>query len=221
MARSARLVGAILFVASAALGTDDADAEQAPPCTTWESEYALVGTVHLTDTPFGKGNGAHKVGPGRIVLRFQPEGRVSILSYSMRQAFSIDVTAFGATVKVDVVTMTRAAPDACGIAGEGLVKDEKVEWTTNVRELRTDGTLTCSGRFCGRYGVPEPGPRPIQIGPNDTRVRPFEFTEGWKTFIMPFTLATKTESPKQTSFLALTGREVRRTCVTPPAPCKR
>ncbi len=216
----ARLASIVLFGASVALVTDGAAAEQAPACPVSEVEYALAGTLRLTDTPYGLGNGAHKVGPGRVVLRFEPGGRVAVLSYSMRQSFTIQVTAFFTTIKVHTESMTRATPNACGVAAEGVLKGSNVEWTTKVRGLRTDGALTCEGNYCGKFGAPEPGSEPIAVGPEDVRVRSFEFTHGGKTFTMPFTPALKMEAPKHTSFLALTGREVRRRCVPPPPPCQ-
>lgn len=219
MARLVRLVLVGLLVATA---PQNAAAERTPACSAWDVEYALAGTLRLTNTPFGRANGVHKVGPGTTVLRIVPgEGRVTMLSYSMAQSFTVVATAFFKTVTVVTASTTRATPDACGIAAEGVLKDGNVMWTTNVRGLRTDGTLTCHGKSCGSFGSPAPGTRPIQIGPENVRVRPFELSADYETFTMPFTLAVKTESPKQTSFLALTGREVKRTCVPAPTPCKR
>jgi hypothetical protein len=217
---SARLVRTVLVGASLTLAVDGTASEQAPPCSTWELEYALSGTIRLADTPFGKGDGAHKIGPGSAILRFR-DGRVSMLSYSMRESFTVVATAFFATTTVVTATTTRATPDACGIAADGILKDGSVEWTSKVRGVRTDGTLTCSGKYCGSFGAPPSGTTALHLGPDDVRFRTFELSKDWKTFTMPFTFAAKTEVPKQTSFVALTGREVKRTCVPPPKPCER
>ena len=223
MARLVRLVLVGLLVVASA--PRNAAAEETPACSAWDIEYALAGTLRLTNTPFGRANGVHKVGPGTTVLRIVPistgESRVSMLSYSMAQSFTVVATAFFKTVTIVTASTTRATPDSCGIAAEGVLKDGNVMWTTSVRGLRTDGSLTCHGKSCGSFGSPAPGTRPIQIGPEDVRVRPFELTADYETFTMPYTLAVKTESPKQTSFLALTGRAVKRTCVPAPTPCKR
>jgi hypothetical protein len=229
MARRATLVRLIrlgrlaLFGATAALAvaTDGAASAQGSICPVWEVEYALTGELRVTETPYGLANGAHKVGPGKMVLRFEPGGHVSLLSYSMQQAFGVEISAFFSTMTIRAETTTRATPDACGVAAEGNVKDTNVVWSTLVRGVHTDGTLTCDGSRCGSMGAPAPGTGTVKVGPNDVRVRPFEFTRDWKTFTMPFTFAVKTDTPKQTSFLALTGHEAQRTCVALPQPCKR
>jgi hypothetical protein len=216
MAHFRALVGVVLFGASV-LAVAPARA-----CAAWDVEYALTGTLRLAETPFGKADGAHKVGPGSLVLRVEPgSSRVRLLAYSMHQVVKLKITAFFATIFIAATSTTRAEPDACGVAAEGVKKGAIVEWTTKVRAVRTDGQLTCTGHYCGRYGSPAPGTGPIKIGPSDMRIRPFEFSSDGKTFTMPFTLGAKTESPKQTSFLALTGREVKRTCVPQLPACAR
>jgi len=216
-----RLVRVVLIGASVVLGADALGDERAPACAAWDVEYALAGTLQLTGTPFGKANGVHKVGPGKLVLRFEPNSaHVSLRSYSMRQSINMSVTAFFATIHITADSTTTAAPDGCGVGAEGVMKDNLLQWTSKVRAVRTDGTLTCTGARCGSFGSPEPGSSPIKLGPTDMRVRSFEFSSDRKTFTMPFTLGAKTESPKQTSFLALTGHEVKRTCVPAPPPCK-
>jgi len=196
-----------------ALAAADASAAPPPSCAELEVEYALAGTLRLADTPYNLANGAHKVGPGTMVLRYEPSGRVTIRSYSMEQSFSIVIRAFVSTMTITASTITRAAPDAAGVVAEGVLKDGRIEWTTRARSVRTDGSLNCSGRYCGSFGAPALGRSVVKVGPEDALVRPFALSNDGRSFTMPFTLATRTEAPKQTSFLALTGREVRRTCV--------
>jgi hypothetical protein len=214
MKRGTMLVGAIVV-----LLTRRASSE--PQCAATDVEYALTGTVRLTDTPYNLANGAHKVGPGSIVLRYEPAGRVTIRAYSMRQAFTIVVSAFFSQITIVANTTTHATPDACGIVAEGVRKGSTIEWLTHVRSVLTEGTLHCSGKYCGSFGAPVPGTSKVRIGPANMRVRLFELASDGRTFTMPFTFGTKTESPKQTSFLALTGREVKRTCVPSAPRCSR
>jgi hypothetical protein len=48
------------------------------------------------------------------------------------------------------------------------------------------------------------------------RFHAFDFAPDRKTFTMGSTFVTKTESPKQTAHIQLSGREVRRTCADRP-----
>lgn len=123
-------------------------------------------------------------------------------------------------MKVVTDSTTRATPNACGSAADGVMQGSKLQWTSKVRGVRTEGTLTCEGKFCGSHGAPPAGTTPLRLGPTDSAFRPFEFAADGRSFTMQFTLAAKTEVPKQTSFVALTGRESKRTCVPAPKGCK-
>jgi hypothetical protein len=182
-------------------------------------DYALGGTLRLADSPLGQGDGAYKVGPGPAVVRYA-DGRATLLSYSLHETFTVNASAFFTTMTIATASTTRATPDACGRVAEGVVKGSNVVWTSAVRGVHTEGTVTCTGKYCGSFGAPRPGPSPLKLDAADTRFRPYELSKDGKSFTMPFTLASKTESPKATSFIALTGREVKRTCVQPPKPCK-
>lgn len=198
----------------AALLSAPADAED---CPTSEVEYALSGRIEVRDTPMGRGDGTYDIGPGRTVLRFEGTN-VKMLSYTMREYFTVrSKTAFWKT-SVTTNTNSSATPDACGVVATGTLVGNTVHWETPVRGYRTDGVLTCLGSFCGDFGVPPPGESQLHIGPEPTRFNDFVFSRDWKTFTMPKTPATKTEMPKQTSSVSTTGREVRRTCVSP-KPC--
>lgn len=207
MKRGGTLVGLGIVLATA-----NANSASPADCAELDVEYALAGTLRLADTPYNLANGSHKVGPGTMVLRYEPNGRVTIRSYSMQQSFTIVIHAFFSTMTVTASTMTRAAPNAAGVIAEGILKNGEIQWTSRARSVRTDGQLFCSGTYCGSFGAPAPGKSTVKVGPEDALVRPFSLSSNGRSFTMPFTLATRTESPKQTSFLALTGREVRRTC---------
>jgi hypothetical protein len=66
--------------------------------------------------------------------------------------------------------------------------------------------------MCGQFGAPDPGTTELHVGPNPIDLRPFEFDAEMKTFSMPYALISQSSSPKQRSFLAIGGREVRRSC---------
>lgn len=206
-----------------ALGSTGAKAQQTP-CGAWEVEYTLSENLRLSDTPMGKGNGTYAVGPGRVVLRFEdvggrPGGRVEMVSYGMREHFHIDSKAvfWGAHVTTDAET--HATPGACGVA-EGVLRGTTLDWSVPVRGYRTDGMIDCDGSLCGRFGAPPAGRSELHIGPDAVMLRPFQFSPDMKTFTMPETLTSKTQMPQQTASAAISGREVRRTCLPAQATCR-
>ena len=152
---------------------------QPAPCGAWEVEYTLSEKLRLSDTPMGQGNGAYDVGPGRVVLRFedqggQPGGRVEMASYDVRQHFRIDAkTAFWST-HVSTDAHTRGTPDACGVA-EGVLRGSTLAWSSPVRGYRSDGTVTCDGSLCGKFGAPPRGESELHIGPDPVTLAPFQF----------------------------------------------
>jgi len=75
-----------------------------------------------------------------------------------------------------------------------------------VGRLRVTGTL---------FGAPPKGTSPVHVGPNAVELEPFAFDVDLTTFTMPYTLVSETETPKQRSFVALSGRATQRTCVRP------
>lgn len=221
--RTALVTAATIATAAVALAPS-ADA-QAPACAAWEVEYALSANLRLSDTPLGQGDGVYPIGPGRVVLRFEdaaghPGGRVQMQSYEMREHFTVQSKALVWTTTVVTDTRTGDTPDACGVAAEGRLAGNLLGWSTPVRGYRTDGTLTCDGSMCGKFGAPPSGQSPLHIGPAPVPFEPFEFAADTKTFKMAPTFVAKTEMPKQTAHLALSGREVRRTCVAAAPACR-
>ncbi len=193
-------------------------------CEAWELEYALNANLKLTDTPLGQGDGIYKIGPGRVTLRFddsngRPGGAVQMISYAMRDHFTVKSrTLFWSTV-VETDTKTRATPDKCGVAAKGVLSGNKVAWTTKVNGYRVDGTVTCTGALCGKFGAPPAGTTQLHIGPSPVQFNPFELSTDLKKLHMAYTFVTKTSVPKQTSYVELAGAEVRRACVSAPV-CK-
>ena len=194
------------------------------PCDAWELEYLLNANLKLTETPLGQGDGIYKIGPGRVVLRFddvngRPGGTVRMSSYDMRDHFTVKSrTLFWSTV-VENDTKTRATPSQCGVAATGKLDGDKLAWSSKVAGYRVDGTITCTGALCGKFGAPPAGTTQLHIPPSPVQFSAFAFSSGLKQLKMPFTFVTKTAVPKQTSYVELAGTMVRRACVTAPI-CK-
>ena len=220
--RTSQLVsGVALASVMAALLVPTAFAQSPVPCAAWDVEYALSASLQLAETPMGQGDGTYPVGPGRVVLRFedqdgQPGGRATLLSYSLREHFTVKSKTLFWTTTVVTDAQSRV-PARGGSAAEGTLRRTTLEWTSPLRDYRTDGSVTCDGTLCGKFGVPRSGESELHIGPNPVQFRSFEFARDMKTFRMPYVFLSKTDAPKQASHLALTGREVRRTCVRPTA----
>jgi hypothetical protein len=195
----------------------------ASACGAWEIEYVLAGRLELSDTPFGQGDGAHPIGPGTVVLHFedaggQPGGHVKMVSYDMRQSFKVASKTIFGSISVSNEAETKAGPDACG-APEGTLTGSSIEWSRPVPGLHTEGSTTCDGSFCGRAGAPPPGSSGLHIAPHPAQFKPFTFGPDMKTFTMASMFVSKTDVPKQTAHLVLSGRETRRECVAAPS-CK-
>ena len=225
---AARGVGALVAFAfgGAALGVGSAAADDAPPpCDAFEVEYLLAANLKLSETPMGEGDGVYSIGPGKVVLRFenkngQPGGNVQMLQYAMREYFVIKSKTLFWTTSVTTDTNTAATPNACSIAAQGALDSSRtVKWSTPVAGYHTDGTLTCEGSMCGKFGAPPPGQSPFHIPPGPVAFNPFVFAADMKTFTMASAHVSKTDMPKQSGEVSLAGRETKRTCVAV-APCK-
>ena len=176
----------------------------------------------------GEGDGIYPIGPGSAVLRWDdkngaPGGDVKLLRYSMKESFTVtSKTLFWTTTVItDTRTTTAPAPNACGVVAEGALDAKRaVQWRTWVSGYRFDGTLTCRGSLCGKFGAPPAGTSDLHVGPYPVRFNPFVFAPDMQTFTMQTTHVTRTEMPKQAGEVALAGREVRRACV-PIAPCQK
>jgi hypothetical protein len=193
-------------------------------CVAWDVTYAVSGNLQLRDTPSGAGDGTYAIGPGKVVLRYDARaGRVTMLSFDLPERFGIVANKLFWTAHLDTDAAARAAPAAgagqCGHVAEGTMQGRTVVWATRVRALRTDGVVDCKGSLCGSFGAPPKGTSPIHIGPDDVQLQPFEFGPDGKTFTMSSSFVSKTEAPRQASYLAMSGREVRRTCA-PIASCR-
>lgn len=204
---AAVLAGAIVLVPGA----------HAESCDTYDVEYTTAANLELKDTPMNAGNGVYRVGPGRVTIRFAGND-ARMLAYELHEKFVVDTTALFWKTKVSTDVMTRATPDANGVVASGTLSGRTLKWNTPTRGYHTDGTLICDGSLCGKFGAPAPGQSELHYPPADVQFKPFTLSEDRKTFSMPNTWVGKSEMPKQTASIALSGREARRTCVQAPAP---
>lgn len=180
-----------------------------PPSTAaTDVEYALSAELTLSDTPMGRGNGTYDIGPGSMVLRFDGSD-VEMLSYTMRESFSVRVKTLGFTTTVTTDATSTAESQGCALV-RGTFDGHAIHWLTPLAGYRTDGTISCSGSFCGSFGTPPRGSTALHVGPAPQRFADFVFSPDRRTFTMATTPGAKTTMPKQSSAVAMTGREVRR-----------
>jgi hypothetical protein len=185
-------------------------AEPSQPCDAWRVEYALAANLTLTDTPHRSGDGTYRVGPGRAVLLFRGQD-VQLLGYSMQEHFPVQPRSIVGSADIDVNLVTRS-DEGCGVA-HGVLQGNVLHWTSRVRNYRSDGTTTCEGGLCGKFGAPKEGTNPWGLRPQDVTFGSFTFAPDGKTFTMPNTFVETSKDPQQTAHVALAGREVRRECV--------
>lgn len=200
------------------------DRDQAP-CDAWDVEYATLATLGIRDTRLGAGDGDHPVGPGSLTLRFgnadgPKSGPVKMVAYSMREHFTVEAKALFWNTRVTTDATTIATGDACGVVAEGVLTKTRLGWSTKVRGYKTDGTLTCDGSMCGKFGAPPQGKSDHHSPPGDVAFASFDMSPDLKGFTMAASMVSQSRSPAQTSYLALAGREAKRTCVHA-QPCKK
>lgn len=208
-----------MSAAGAVILAPRAEAQDAPPCDALEVEYSLAGQLTLSDTPMGQGDGTYPVGPGRAIVRFsmrngEVAGPAKLVAYEMNERFRIDNTTVFWTTHVTTSSKTTVGADTCGVVANGTLANRTLTFTSPLRGSRTDGTVTCEGSLCGKMGAPRPGSSPLQVPPHDVSFQPWVFGADLKTFTMAKTWSAHTESPKQTAHISLSGRELRRECVS-------
>lgn len=191
-----------------------------PPCDAWEVDYTLSGILAVRDTPMGAANADHTVGPGSMTLRFDNatgpgDGPAKMLSFSIKEFFT--GVYFSTKITTDI-TSTAIPTNTCSVA-EGTMARAKLAWGSKVRGFNIDGYLTCEGPMCGKFGGPPSGKSEYHHGPNDVQFSTLEYGSDLKTFTMAASLVSSGDSPKQSTYLALGGREIKRTCVRA-KPCK-
>jgi hypothetical protein len=209
--------GAIGMAVALSVATGRASAD-GPTCSGWEIEYALNGSLKLADTPMGAADGVHPVGPGRAVVRFedhggQPGGHARVVAYGMHEHVTVTSKALFLSATVVTDTSSRGVSDGNGVVAEGALNDHTLVWSSPIRTYHTDGTITCDGGLCGKLGAPPPGTTEVHIGPRPIQPAAFQYSSDMKTFSMGYVQTDRSESPRQTTYEAISGREVRRTCL--------
>jgi hypothetical protein len=188
-----------------------------PTCAQWELAYAITGTLRVTETQMGAGNGTFQVGPGTLVLRVDARGaRVKLTELQLRERFAIHPSAmmWNATVVTDVAA--RAPSDAAGAVAVGSrTANGVVQWAEPLRTYRSDGVLTCDGSLCGKFGAPPAGRSELHQVSRTVRLEPLRFDRDGQVFHMDFALVSSSESPHQRTYLALVGRRTAKRCVEP------
>lgn len=201
-----------------ALSARDATGDDAPPCNAWNVEYVLNATARISDTMMGGGDGTWTIGPGRAVVRFEnrngaPGGNAKLLEYRMNEHFAVHASAVVAKAVVTADTVTTTTPNPCGVSAEGTLTGATLKWKGPWRGMHSDGTLTCEGGLCGKFGCPPAGTSAVHVAPHDADFKSFDYSDDRKTFTMRESVVSRQQSPSQTSHVTLAGREVKRTCV--------
>jgi hypothetical protein len=162
----------------------------------------------------GAGNGEHRIGPGKVVLRFDNRNgqhAVRLIAYDLQEHFT--VVAKAVLWATQVTTNIEMRAGTSGVIADGTLSGRVVRWNGQAKGLRSDGTLSCDGSMCGKFGAPAPGSTELHAGPSSLELASFEFSPDMKTFSMPYTLLSKSTSPQQETQIALAGREMNRSCV--------
>src|SRR5678815_1440552 len=171
-------------------------ADDGPRCTHWEVEYELTGTLRISNTMMGAGDGSHIVGPGKLVLRYddvggQPGGNVTVVSYEMATRFTVDAHFLGIGTTVANDCLTKSTANLCSAVAKGFIGDDRtIRWQAPWVGIRTDGTLTCSGT-CGRFGAPPRGKSEMHMAPHNVAFGPFSFTASRMAFYMNYAVVDK------------------------------
>ncbi len=217
------IFGAAAALLSATVVSAWASNDEAVPsnCGATDVEYAVAANLRVTGTLMGAGDGEYTIGPGRIVLRFDHDpnlpsrspSSVRMMAYDMSEKFQLVSKIVFFTTKVLTDIRSHATPDARSVVAEGVLTDRTLRWTNVVGTFRSDGTLSCEGFFCGKFGAAPNGTSEFHMGPSKMPFSPFEFRADMKTFSMRSTLNSKTADPQQESYVALGAREMRRACV--------
>jgi hypothetical protein len=223
MATKRLLLGVLSTMAIATASPAGAFAHEAPNasvCNVRDVEYAVSANLRVTGTIMGAGDGDYTIGPGKIVLHFDDRAaqggagsNVTMVSYEMLQHFLVVSKALFWTTKVMTDVHSEGTPGASAGVAQGAYSERSIRWMNVAKSFRSDGSLTCDGSLCGMFGAPQPGRSELHMGPSTMTFKPFQFSPDMTTFSMQPVLTSKTSSPQQESYVALSGRETRRTCL--------
>jgi hypothetical protein len=187
-------------------------------CPVFDVEYNVTASVVIKNTVFGAANGMYPMGSGKITLRIAEQAglaSVKLMSYELTNQLTVDARVVMLSTKVVTASHTSAARDACDGSAQGTLHNGILTWNSRVLGYRSDGTMECSGSMCGKFGAPPNGTSPYHDTPLAMKFSPFSFSPDRVTFTMPYILASKSDSPKQTTYMALSGRRAKQLCAAP------
>jgi hypothetical protein len=186
-------------------------------CAVEDVDYSLAANLKVTRTTMGAGDGEYRIGPGRLGVRYFGSDAspklAALLYYEMRQAFVLVAQSLFWTTKVTTNILSRASSTDSGVVAEGKLESRMLRWSRAAPVFRSDGRVTCEGFFCGKFGAPPAGTTEFHAGPDSLVFNPFEFDTDRKTFKMAAVVSSNSESPRHTTLLSFSGRELTRTCV--------
>jgi hypothetical protein len=217
LSRSLLVIGALLAIGLPAHAAFAASEDA--PCDVAEVQYDVSANLKITNTTLGAGDGVHRVGPGKMLLRFDNRSghaRVNLMAYDMRQTFTVvsNVLFWSTRVRTNLQMRASRGP---GSVADGTIDGHTLRWEGHANGVHSDGTLECDGSMCGKFGAPPSGTTEVHVGPTTMELEPFQFGADMKTFTMPFALISESDFPKERSLLAIAGRQVNRVCIAPEA----
>jgi hypothetical protein len=205
-------VGAVIAGA-----TQPAEASEDGTCRVSDEEYTVVASVAVRNTMFGAANGVYPMGSGKLTLHIDDHA-VKLTSYELVNHLTVRAKVAMLSTTVVTASRTSTAGDCCRGSARGTLNNSTLSWNSAVSGYHSDGSLTCSGSMCGKFGAPPTGTSPLHDAPAAMTFNPFSFSPDGSTFTMPYVLVSQSNSPKQKTYLALAGRRVRRTCVVASVP---
>ena len=190
-------------------------------CAIQDTDYDVLANIVIRDTPFGAANGTYYLGAGKMTLRAERHAgprAVRLTAYDLSNHLTVLAKVAMVSTKVVTVSQTSSAHGLCDGA-RGTLDGSTLTWDTPVFGYHSDGTLECSGNMCGSFGAPPKGISPFHDTPTALRFGPLTFSTDGSTFTMPYTFVSKSSSPRQTTYLALSGRRTHARCAPAGATC--
>jgi hypothetical protein len=216
-----KLFAAAALAAIVAVGAGTSNvAEGDDQCAVLDVDYITAGNLLVKDTPFGAGDGVYRLGTGKMRVRFEirpNRAEAKLMSYEVDNHLTIKASFALWSTTVETRSRTVVA-NTCEGAARGELAGGDIVWSTPVAGYRSDGTIECEGNACGKFGAPPPGASALHEA-DDVVFKPFHFSPDGKTFTMNYAKVSHSESPKQTNYLGLSGRETKRVCVIQPPAC--
>jgi len=221
-----KLLAAAIVLVPLAVGASTAQTAHAAgeSCAVSDVDYSVVSNLLIKDTQFGAADGLYPLGAGKVRVRYETAADGSprtakLMSYEVDNHLTVKASFALWSTKVVTESHTSVANSCEGAAKGQMSNKNDVVWRTAVDGYHSDGTLSCEGNVCGKFGAPSLGSSPLHETAPIT-FNPFHFDASGKSFSMDYTRLAHSDSPKQTTYLTLAGHETGRTCVTEPVTCQ-